>query len=160
MRSLLFLMVLFSATHCIAQKDTLKKKDEYAEQRIKLQMNKGYCFKGNDYITNKELYTFLQASGDKEVMAMASKYHKERSRAYVGFAFPALLLGALVLGEESISGVKHANGSIDRPNQMAYRTMGSVFLVAGIACPVISIVYKIKSKTHKAQAIQLYNGKF
>jgi hypothetical protein len=121
-------------------------------------------FYQNKKIKEKQAYTMMNETGDKQIIGLIGKAKDKHKLQYIGYAAFPLSLISFVTYSSAITYYPAVPGSGARP-QVKSINHGQQDVALGIAalaiaCPVISVKAKFDRKKYNKQAVKLYNEKF
>jgi hypothetical protein len=103
-------------------------------------------------IGEREMQTILMKTQNKDIVRHIQTAKDSHKLQYIGFAAIPLGIGAIAALASSVN----YNGSLNE----GYLAASGVMLVAAIACPIASGIFKHRRTTNNRQAVQLYNEKY
>ncbi len=114
-------------------------------------------FKQKDrYLNERNLQNVLIQTKDKQIIALVTEAKTSKAMQYIGFA--AIPLGIIGLGLIATSPQYSYSGAITYNDGML--AGGTLCLIAAVACPITSGVFKKRRLNDNREAIKLYNQKF
>jgi hypothetical protein len=110
-----------------------------------------YLYQGRK-IGEREMQNVLMRTQDKEIVMNIQNAKDAHKLQYIGFAAIPLGIGSLIALASSVNAAGNVNEG--------YLAASGVMLVAAIACPIASGIFKGKRNSSNRTAVKLYNEKY